>query len=143
MQNLSVSPTKRHWVSQQGFSLIEVMIAMVILSVGILSIVAIQYLIVNGNTNGNVVTQQLNLAQRYMEQYKNRPTPADLEDLNLVNVDETGQAGGPYDVSVTVENLPAPSKNAAARFVTVTVRRNGGVGGHEIAIKSVTMGSGI
>ena len=38
---------------QGGFTLIEVMIAMAILTIGILAVVGIQHHIVNGNTNAN------------------------------------------------------------------------------------------
>lgn len=142
MRERTVLATKAIRMSQQGFSLIEVMVAMVILTVGILSIVGIQYHIVNGTTGGNVVTQQLNLAQRVMERYKNSVEPAKLVGENLVNVDHTGQAGGPYNVNVSLEDLPGDMARVS-QFITVTVTRNGGVGGHPLTLRSVTQGNGI
>lgn len=132
--------------SQQGFSLLEIMVAMVILSVGILSIVGIQYHVVNGNTSGNVVTQQLNLAQRVMERYKNTVNPDKLTDEDLVNVDQTGESGGPYTVRVRVDNLQGVDAEHAQK-ITVTVFKSGGVGGHQsgtpLVVRSVTRGHGI
>jgi len=128
--------------SQHGFSLIEIMISMVILSVGILSIVGIQYHIVNGTTSSNVVTQQLNLAQRIMEQYKNIDNPSKLNNKNLVNVDHEGEAGGPYNVAVTVENITGDTAKVS-RLINVTVTRNGGIGGHPLTLRSVTRGNGV
>jgi hypothetical protein len=119
------------------------MIAMVVLTVGILSIVGIQYHVVNGNTSSNVVTQQLNLAQRVMERYKNTVSPDNLNDEDLVNVDHTGQTGGPYTVRVRVRNLPGGIKPETGQMVSVTVIRNGGIGGHPLTIRSVTRGHGI
>ncbi len=122
-----------------GFSLLEVMMAMTILTIGILAIVGIQHHIVNGNTNANVVTQEMNLAQRFMEQYKNLPSPSTLNNLSLNNVDAKGQAGGPYNVTVTITN---PLGGNVSRFITVNVTRTGGIGGHPITIRSLTLGNG-
>lgn len=129
--------------SQQGFSLLEIMVAMVILSVGILSIVGIQYHVVNGNTSGNVVTQQLNLAQRVMERHKNSVNPDKLTDEDLVNVDQTGESGGPYTVLVRVRPLPGGISPENGQLISVTVFKNGGVGGHPLTIRSMTRGHGI
>ena len=125
---------------QGGFTLIEVMIAMAILTIGILAVVGIQHRIVNGNTNANVVTQEMNLAQRYMEQFKNVADPSSLNNLHLANVTATGQAGGPYNVTVAVSN---PLGGSVSRFITVNVTRTGGVGGHPVTIRSLTHGNGI
>lgn len=124
---------------QGGFTLLEVMMAMVILTIGILAVVGIQHHIVNGNTNANVVTQEMNLAQRYMEQYKNVTSPSTLDNLTLNNVDTTGQAGGPYNVTVTVTN---PLGGNVSRFITVRVTRAGGISGHPVTIRSLTHGHG-
>ena len=122
-----------------GFSLLEVMMAMAILTIGILAIVGIQHHIVNGNTNANVVTQEMNLAQRFMEQYKNLPSPSKRDNLTLNNIDAKGQAGGPYNVTVTITN---PLGGSVSRFITVNVTRTGGVGGHPVIIRSLTLGNG-
>jgi len=126
--------------SQQGFTLLEVMIAVSILTIGILAVVSIQYSVVNGNTNGNVMTQELNLAQRVMEQQKAAANPTSLKASVLNNVDQNGDPGGPYNVKVSVTN---PMGGTASRFVIVTVSRNGGIGGHELTLRSLTQGNGI
>jgi type IV pilus assembly protein PilV len=136
MTRSEVSPGR----CQGGFTLLEVMMAMAILTIGILSIVGIQYLIVNGNTSSNVVTQQLHLATQVMEEYKNSINPLNLSPANLNNVDQNGEPGGPYNVTVAVSN---PLGGNFSRFITVTVTRTGGVGGHPITIRSMTQGHGI
>lgn len=125
---------------QSGFTLIEVMVAMMVLTVGILAVVSNQYMVTNGTTNSNVVTQQLNLAQRIMEQHKNVRDPASLINQNLVGLDALGQPGGPYDVTIRVSN---PFSSVASRFVSVSVSKGGGLGGHLLTITSTTTGSGI
>lgn len=128
--------------SEGGFSLIEVMIALTILTIGILSIVGIQYHIVNGTTNGNVVSQQLYLAQRIMERMKSTSDPADITAINLVNVDQEGNPGGVYNVTAVPTSVWG-DKAKAARYIEVTVTRNGGIGGHPLTLRCVTQGNGV
>ena len=125
--------------SSRGFTLLEVMMAMAIFSIGILAIVGIQHMIVRGNTNGNVVTQQLMLAQRVMEQLKNNPAPSSLLSSVQNGVDMNGDNGGPYNVTSTITN---PIGGNSSRFITVTVTKSG-PGGHPLTIQSLTHGNGI
>lgn len=125
---------------QTGFTLIEVMVALAILAIGIMSVVGIQYHIVNGNTNANVVTQEMHLAQRLLERFKNVADPTTLSNMNLANVNETGQSGGPYNVTVAVSN---PVGGSVSRFIRVTVTKTGGVGGHPVTLCCLTHGNGI
>lgn len=129
-----------HFQSTAGFTLLEVMIAMAVFSIGILAIVGIQYMVVNGNTNGNVVTQQMMLAKRVMEQMKNTTNPTSITSNVLNGVDMYGNPGGPYNVNATVTN---PLTGATSRFIDVTVTKVGGVGGHPLTLQCITHGSGI
>jgi len=123
---------------KSGFTLIEVVIAVTVFSIGILATVGIQHWIVRGNTNGNVVTQELMLAQRVMEQLKNVPTPSSLASSTQSNIDIFGNSGGPYNVTSTVMN---PIGGNSSRFIRVTVSKTG-PGGHPISIQSITHGNG-
>ena len=142
MGRLSKSP--KCWLHdpQGGFTLIEVMMALAILTIGILSIVGLQYHIINGTTNANVVSQQLHLAQRIMERAKNISDSKDLNDINLVGVDHEGNPGGPYTVVATPTAVPGDDAEKA-RFITVTVTRNGGIGGHPVTLRCLTQGNGV
>ena len=142
MGRLSKSP--KCWLHdpQGGFTLIEVMMALAILTIGILSIVGLQYHIINGTTNANVVSQQLHLAQRIMERAKNISDLKDLNDINLVGVDHEGNPGGPYTVVATPTAVPGDDVEKA-RFITVTVTRNGGIGGHPVTLRCLTQGNGV
>jgi len=126
--------------SESGFTLIEVVVAMAILTIGILAIIAIQYSVVNGNTNANVVTQEMYLGQLVLERMKNRETPAGLAANSLTGVDMEGNSPGPYNAVVNIYN---PLGGDTSRFITVTVTKTGGVGGHPLVLHSLTQGSGI
>ncbi len=126
-------------VGTSGFTLLEVMIAMAIFSIGILAIVGIQGLIVQGNSGGNVVTEEMLLAQRQMEILKNNPAPSTLSSSNLAGVDREGNAGGPYNVVTSITN---PIGGNTSRFITIVVSKTG-PGGHPVTIRSMTHGNGI
>ncbi len=123
----------------KGFTLLEVMMAMAIFSIGILAIVGLQHMIVQGNTNGNVVTQELMLAQRVMEQLKNNSAPSSLSSSVQNGLHMNGDNGGPYTVTSTITN---PIGGNSSRFITVTVTK-AGRGGHPLTIQSLTHGNGI
>ena len=122
----------------EGFTLIEVIMAVVIFSIGILAIVGVQHRIVAGNANGNIVTQELMLAQRVVEQLKNNPTPGNLNSSTQNGVDVYGNNGGPYNVTTLI--MPAIS-GSSSRFISVTVSKTG-PGGHPVTIQSLTHGYG-
>lgn len=126
---------KTNDVAEKGFTLIEVLIAIAIFSIGILGTIAMQYRVVSGTTSGNVVSQEMLLAQWVMEQKK---TGADVTTLTSAIPAEV--TPGPYTVTITPTN---PLGGNASRFLTVTVSRVGGVGGHPVTIRSLTMGNGI
>ena len=129
----------KYRINARGFTLLEVMMAMAIFTIGILAIVGIQHLIVRGNTNGNVVTQELMLAQRVMEQLKNNPVPVNLTSTVQNNIDVFAANGGPYTVTSTITN---PIGGSSSRFITVRVSK-AGRGGHPLTIQSLTHGNGI
>lgn len=122
-------------VAEKGFTLLEVLIAIAIFSIGILGTMAMQYRVVSGTTSGNVVTQEMLLAQWVMEQKKNGGDVTTLNSTIPAEVDP-----GPYTITVTPLN---PLASNFARFMTVTVSRAGGVGGHPVTIRSLTVGNGI
>lgn len=128
---------------QRGFTLLEVMMAMAIFTIGILGVVGMQHLVVRGNASGNAVTQQLMLAQMAMERMKHTTDVKSINKIDLNGVDMEGQAGGPYTVTSRVINLPAfPPGNGTCRYLQVTVTK-AGLHGHPVTIRSVTHGRGI
>jgi type IV pilus assembly protein PilV len=126
---------KTNDVAEKGFTLIEVLIAIAIFSIGILGTIAMQYRVVSGTTSGNVVNQEMMLAQWVMEQKKVATDVTAITSIVPAEVDP-----GPYDITITRTN---PLGGNSSRFVTVTVSRAGGIGGHPVTIRSLTMGDGI
>lgn len=57
----------------KGFTLIEVMIAMIILAIGLLSFFALNVAIMKSNVMGKMMTAATNLAQEKIEELKNTP----------------------------------------------------------------------
>ncbi len=126
--------------NQGGFTLIEVMVAVSIFAIGIIAAIGIQYSVVGGNANGNIVSQEMMLAQRLMEEAKNVPDPINFSSYNLNGVDQFGDAPGPFNVNVVSSVIPS---NSSGRVVTVTISKIGGIDGHPVVVKSVTTGDGV
>jgi prepilin-type N-terminal cleavage/methylation domain-containing protein len=125
-----------------GFSLIELLIAMAILSLGMLAAASMQYSAIRNNTNGNIYTQANMLAKTRLESLKN----LDIESPDLAagtygdptSIDENEQPGGIYNRSWTITNL-----GTLSRHITVTVQwaRLGQT--YSVVISSSTRGNGI
>ncbi len=126
--------------TQSGFTLIEVLVAIAVFSIGILGVAKLNYVNINGTTNGNVITQEIMLAQSIMERLKNTPNPATLYGGNSLGIDALGQPGGGYDATWSISN---PMGGNGSRFITVTVNHTGGIGGHPVVLRSLTKGNGI
>ncbi len=128
----------------KGFSLIEVIMAMGILSVGLLAVAAMQISTVKNNRTGNTYTQATSLARAQMETIKNGDINATGDTLNPGvlptttfdpgnPMDENEVAGGIYTRSWTIEAYYEDTDgsgdidplldtvNIFARTVTVTV----------------------
>lgn len=72
-------------LKNQGFTLLEVMVAMLILLVGVLATAALHVFVARNNTTGNVATQAVLLAQSRIDQIKNT---ADITTLSGVFAQE-------------------------------------------------------
>lgn len=60
------------WLFQnRGFTLMEVMVAIVVLSVALLALAGLQIVSIRGNSFGNRMTEALTLAKDLMEEMKN------------------------------------------------------------------------
>ncbi len=58
-------------MNEKGFSLIELMIAMVILAIGLLGLAGLQGTAINGNHHGNMISRATVLAQNTIELIQN------------------------------------------------------------------------
>ena len=132
-----------------GFTLIELMIAMAILSISTIAAVSLHFGTARNNTNGNIITQANMLAKAQLEILKSLniadlgqggPFPnADLSSIPLISPE--GQNGGIFRRYWTIENL-----GTDARRITVTVEwgRIRILGGQrQVVISSNTKGNGV
>ncbi len=102
----------------QGFTLIEVMIAVVILAVGLLALMAMQIVSIKANAFSSEMTYSTMLAQRQLETLKNLPftdvlltgtTPPASPTLHTLPA-IIDSKGGSYTVNWYVENTTANMK---------------------------------
>ena len=73
-------------LKEKGFTLIELVIAMIVLGIGILALIQMQVAAINGNLSANQLTTAITLAQDEIEQFKRLAlTDATLTDSNAGN----------------------------------------------------------
>jgi type IV pilus assembly protein PilV len=133
---------KNHFCSRNnGFTLIEVLIAMAIFSIGILAVASMQLWNVKNNTTGNITTLATLLARDQMEQLKNVADVTTLASGTDPNnpVDENGNAGGIFTRSWVVTN---PLGGSATRQIQVTVSWTKGGPNRSVVLTSITRGNG-
>jgi len=84
--------------SEKGFTLVELLIAMVILGIAFMGLANMQISSINSNTNASRLTKAIILAQDKMEEIKNlNPDHPDLADTNPGNNDNLRQSIDPND----------------------------------------------
>jgi prepilin-type N-terminal cleavage/methylation domain-containing protein len=108
----------------QGFTLLEILIAMAIFSIGMLAVGTMILTTTRSNTDSNIMTQATMLARSKIEEKKRE---ADAGALSLgveteTNIDNQGNAGGIYTRVCNVSSSVGTSRQIQ---VTVSWTRNG------------------
>jgi len=117
---------------REGFSLIEVLIALIFLAIGILAIASLQITSVRGNFFSNNLMQATYVAQDRLEFLKNRPY--DSAELGVVNNKD--------DVKVTISGVVftrtyrVVDNVAGYKEITYTVTWNDGIN-HSISFSTI------
>lgn len=125
---------------QCGYSLIEVVIAMAILSIGILAIAQLQISAINNNATGNLITQATMLAEARLENLKNTSDVSLLTDSVETRINQTGQPGGIFTRTTTITN-PLGGNYSRQIGVTVQWSKYGRI--RRVVLNSLTQGNGI
>jgi type IV pilus assembly protein PilV len=107
--------------NQQGFTLVEYLIATVILSVGLLALINLQLTAIRGNSDSKEKTRAIFLTEKKMEELKNTPYGSlaigtALDPNNPIN--GLGQSGGIFNRSWTIQNY---SGSSFMKQITVSV----------------------
>ncbi len=126
--------------NQKGFSLIEVAIAMGVLSIGALTISQLLILSLQNNKIGNQTTQATKLAEAHMEELKNTRDVTTLANSVESSIDQYGQPGGVYTRTTTITNSLGGDYS---RQVVVTVRWFGKGRLRRVLLSTFTHGNGI
>ena len=90
----------------KGFTLIEILIAMAIFSIGILSVASLLMSSMHNNTNANFVTEATMLARAKMEELKLNPEADDEETIGIYTLRWESNPSDPAllrEISVSVE----------------------------------------
>lgn len=109
---------KKH---QKGFTLLEVIIAMSILSAGLLAVCSMVHMVMASNSKSKNLTTAVNLAQNRVDNLKVTDY-ASIAASTELDLDENGNAGsGIFDRTVSVTTNASPSYKTAV--VTVSWKR--------------------
>lgn len=114
----------------RGFSLIEVMIALAIFSIGILAVGSMQIWNTKNNTTGNVTTQATMLARQKIEELK-----------AVQDVDDLDSEDGNTDTVGIYNRLWNVAGAGSSRQITVTVTWTRGSQVRTIVLESITRGN--
>ena len=118
----------------EGFTLIESLLALFILSIGLLGMVALQYSIMGYNQYAKTVTTATTLAQSKIEDLKNM-NYASIADETENSIDEDGNAGGIYTRETSVD-----SSLSNGKIITVKVSWSLKGKPRDVSIKTILKG---
>jgi prepilin-type N-terminal cleavage/methylation domain-containing protein len=104
----------RQPVGEKGFTLLEVIIAISILTFGLLAVASMQLTAIRGNYNASNITEATTVAQDRLELFLSQPYDT-LDEGTLPQVIQGG-----YTIDGTVTRLDAANANNG-QIVTVTV----------------------
>lgn len=121
-------------INKKGFTLIEVLIGMVIFSIGILAVAALQASSTKGNASARRITEATALAESQIEDLMQ--LPYDHADLNPANNPHENTID-PYRINWNVTEIDLDSNGTNdSKAVNVTVRR-GGTQDREVSIQYI------
>ena len=139
---MGIRKIRNTFKKENGFSLIEMLIAMSVLAFGMLAAASMQYSTVRNNTTGNTSTQANSLAKAQLEMLKNQDiasTALGVGDyVDPTPVDANGNPGGIYNRSWRIDPL-----GTSARRIRVTVVWTKFGSTRRVIVRTNTRGSGV
>ena len=120
--------------NQKGFTFVEVMIAMVILSAGLLALAEIQIVAIKANATSKNITSATILNEGKLEELMaDGFSSLSNGTYNEVNIDETGSSGGKFDRVTVIEDYSSD----AMKKMTVTISWTDSMGPFHITMENV------
>jgi type IV pilus assembly protein PilV len=139
---MGIRKIRNTFKKENGFSLIEMLIAMSVLAFGMLAAASMQYSTVRNNTTGNTSTQANSLAKAQLEMLKNQDigsTALAVGDyVDPSPVDASGNPGGIYNRSWRIDPL-----GTSARRIRVTEVWTKFGSTRRVIVRTNTRGSGV
>ena len=131
-----------HLKNYKGYMLIEALISIAIFSIGFLAVATLVLTATQNNRNGNILTEANMLARQTLEQLKNTPVIADLEEGTSTEADikANGEPGGIFTRTTKIEDLLGFN---TSRAIEVTVSWSWRGKNHNIVMNTITKGKGI
>ena len=105
---------KGRQIGEKGFTLLEVIVAISILTFGLLAVASMQLTAIHGNYNASNITEATTVAQDRLELFLSQPYNT-VDEGNLPQVIQGG-----YTIDGTVTRLDATNANNG-QIITVTV----------------------
>jgi type IV pilus assembly protein PilV len=118
-------------IPADGFTLIEVMIALVIMSIGLTALAAVQISAIRGNDFSKRMTTAISIAEAKMEQIKSISYANIISESSI----QITQSSMNFTRQVTVTNNIAPLTNT--KMVNVTVSWSEGSKSHSVPITTI------
>jgi prepilin-type N-terminal cleavage/methylation domain-containing protein len=109
---------RRSLRGEEGFTLIEVIVAISILTIGLLAVAAMQSSAIRGNNTGYLVTESTTLAQDRLEWLLMQDYADAALNAGIDKPDPVGSAPNGYTIQYYVADLGAFN----AKLITVTVK---------------------
>jgi type IV pilus assembly protein PilV len=124
---------------QNGFTLVEVLITLVLLTFGLIAAATVETASIQVNSRAARMDEATGLAQLTMEQLRSVADPATLADTVEAGLNHTGLGVGRYTRSWTI--TPGPTANS--RRVRVTVSWLGGPGNNQVVLQGLATGGSL
>jgi len=118
---------------ERGFTLIEVLIALTILTIGLLAVATMQISAIHGNKMGNDISRAIFLAQDKLEELKSSEDITDTISVPANGSDETGIFNRSWGLGPSGTN---------SRSVTVTVSWTTRGNNHSVTLNTISRGGG-
>ena len=121
----------RRLAKSNGFSLIEVLIALVILSISLLALAGLMATTTRNNSYGGHLTEAVTFAQQRLEQFRVAPYATLVTPFAPVT-----QTGVPSGIPYSINWVVVPNAGDTLRRITITIGWNDGIA-HSFSIATV------